>query len=938
MNLFVFEKIFQKKWMVASLFIGTLLFLSIVLVNPLYVNGALQKMFGDRMDIRKMELETEPMYGEYQSMINADEGYVEQKTQVKSVIDMAFSNVSGVSCQDVYTYMTRELAGNSNYREKGRVEWITITAMPGFEEHISILAGESLSDTEEGVIPCMMNVKAMQKGRYIIGEEIQFEVLPYRFRIVGFFEQNEDSFWLKKEADYGKHIFVREEDFDKLALGNITVTGDRIYDYTKVSYRSVADIYEQCNKNTDSNLIYGFLPAFKTFLEESEKVRVIMFLLQIPSMVLLLLFLYMVAAKMQDMEHGEITMLKSRGASGFQVVLVYLMQAVLITLVSAIFAVPLSVLMTRIVGLSNSFMEFVDRKVLPASFSKDAVILLALAMLFCILAMTLPVLGKSKMTIVEQKRKNRKSALWKRCGMDFICLAVSLYFYYSYNRQLSTIMEGMKQGQGTDPMLFLGSSLFILGCALLFTRVIPVLMNLIYKIFKKFWSVGMYTAFLEVIRNRERQSFVIILLICTVSLGIFNANTARTLNQGEEENIRYKAGADVVFREEFDSNLKKIRFTIGQGTEPYKAGSIIYKEPDSFAYGELDSYIESMTKVYREENVSVKGIADFYTKQDKKVKNITMEPGDAVLMGIHTKEFGETAYMPDEILEKHWYEYLNAMAQNPYGVLVSKNAKAKFGLEIGDCIQYTRFDVLDRVDGSARGVIVGFVDYFPGYNPVEYIMREDGTYERKEKFVIVANYGLMENSLGSMTYERWIKWNNSHSYLYDYSREKGIKYVSFTDAANNVVKMKNDPVFQETNGLLTLIFLVSLVICSIGFLIFQIMGLKERRLNFGVFRAMGLTMGELRGILIAEQCMTTLPAFLCGILTGWFTTILYTPLIAVSYATDMEKCLPVKIITNPQDMLRLSVILLFVFVVCFIVFCRSIKKLKVTQTLKMGEE
>ena len=53
-------------------------------------------------------------------------------------------------------------------------------------------------------------------------------------------------------------------------------------------------------------------------------------------------------------------------------------------------------------------------------------------------------------------------------------------------------------------------------------------------------------------------------------------------------------------------------------------------------------------------------------------------------MAIHTKEFGSVAWMRDGTLDKHWYHYLNDLADASQNVLVSSNAKTDFGLKIGD--------------------------------------------------------------------------------------------------------------------------------------------------------------------------------------------------------------------------------------------------------------
>lgn len=47
----------------------------------------------------------------------------------------------------------------------------------------------------------------------------------------------------------------------------------------------------------------------------------------------------------------------------------------------------------------------------------------------------------------------------------------------------------------------------------------------------------------------------------------------------------------------------------------------------------------------------------------------------ATVMGIHTKEFGENTHLSDALLAQPYYEYLNELAVEPEGVLLSSNCK-----------------------------------------------------------------------------------------------------------------------------------------------------------------------------------------------------------------------------------------------------------------------
>ena len=120
------------------------------------------------------------------------------------------------------------------------------------------------------------------------------------------------------------------------------------------------------------------------------------------------------------------------------------------------------------------------------------------------------------------------------------------------------------------------------------------------------------------------------------------------------------------------------------------------------------------------------------------------------LMGIHTKEFGETAWFDESLLPVHWYEYLNAMSQNASAVLLSENMQA-LGYELGDVLYYR-----NGQGKSARGIVYGFVPYWPGYTPTISTKGSDGLYKETEQYLIVAHLSQLQASFGITPYELWL--------------------------------------------------------------------------------------------------------------------------------------------------------------------------------------
>ena len=142
---------------------------------------------------------------------------------------------------------------------------------------------------------------------------------------------------------------------------------------------------------------------------------------------------------------------------------------------------------------------------------------------------------------------------------------------------------------------------------------------------------------------------------------------------------------------------------------------------------------------------------------------------------------------------------------------------------------------------------------------------------------------------------------------------------------------------QGTNGVLTMGFIVTILLCAIGYLIYWIMAIRERELMFGVLRACGFHKGELVHMLINEQIFCGVFSVLAGIGIGKLSSGMFVPILQQAYASE-NQVLPMKLITNAADMYRLygvisGAMLLALFVLVMILF-----KMNVTKALKLGEE
>ena len=936
---FVIRKMFSKKWMVLALLIGNILLVSITAGNPMYTQAMLQRTLTRNLEAL---IEEENIYPGLVSLYlkKASTGTA---TKSRTVIEQSeavaagFAGDFGLEAVETVRYLATATTGCEVdvYREDTKNVRLSLSTLSDMPDHIELVGGTLYSRTpdENGVIDVILSEAGAAYMKLVVGDVLTLPRLtdpqgePIRIRISGVFRNSadDDRYWVDAPSTYKQDCFMDPALFEEyfMAEEELACFMDGkwyvMLDYTAIRCDDVQDILDRTgayaetyNSRADIKYSDSFSETLTDYVSIAKKVNITLWVLQVPIFMLLAAFIFMVSRQMLDMERDEIAVIKSRGAARSQIMRMYLIESILISLAAYVIGVPLGVYLCQVVGSANAFLEFVRRSALPVEITRQALGYAGIASVFSICTMVFPALRYSRTSIVNQKRrKNRKSdtPMWQKLFLDVILLGIALYGLYSFNGQREILAARVQQGESLDPLLFLSSSIFMIGAGLLAVRIMPVIVWAVFRPFRKLWSPALYASFLRVLRARSSHGFIMVFLIMTIALGIFNAQAARTINQNSEDNIRYSVGADIVLRERWSDN------SAAMSDDPN--AELVYKEPD-FARYELLEGSEAIAQVYVNESVTVD-----VDKGD--VRNVR-------LMGINTKDFGETAWFKDGLLDTHWYNYLNAMSRNSRAVLVSSNFRDDYGCELGDSIVYR-----NENQKSQRGVIYGFVDYFPGYVPVTYELGEDGLYHEVEKYLVVGNLQQIQSTWGVEPYEVWLKNTGGSDYIYDFAQANGLKFEKFEDAGAQIVAGKNDPVLQGTNGILTVGFIVVLILCSVGFLIYWILSIKSRSLQFGIFRAMGMSMGEVIAMLLNEQLYISGLSIATGALVGHLTAKLYMPLIQIAYAAS-DNALPLELISRQSDSVRLFAVVGAVMLVCMVILGTLISRMKIAQALKLGED
>lgn len=923
---FMLAKLKHKKWMVLCLLIGNILLIAVSASQSIYKTASFERMFEEEFD-RKLEKTGKWPFMLRTTAITALPETAEEKFQ-KSV-EIAKDYNLPIKLSRFHFRIREEVAKSTFEREDMDSIRMSIGIITGMEERIELIAGRMYEDTgDENLIEVIVNQEALKQMDVLLDEVLVLEKVqnenkePLYVKIVGIFVpiDKNDIYWTDSQADMGQECFMMQDLFletfcDREHYG-YELRYDTLFDYENIDSKQAEGIQKKTNKWLNAKIESmniqrpEYMEILDTFLQKEKKISATLFILQIPCLVLLCAFLFMISEQMLRMEQNEISMLKSRGAKRGQILGLYFMQSTLIAACGLVIGLPVGMFLCSLLGSAGAFLEFNTNAMLPTQLTSEAIVYGLVAMGVSVAMTVLPVVKYSGVSIVNLKQRSQKitKPFWQKCFLDLILIALAGYAYYNFSKTQANVREQVLRGESLDPFLYFGATFFILGLGLLFLRLHPLFIKLLYSIRKKRLSSAAYMSFLSTIRTSAKQQFIMLFMILTVAFGIFYATIARTILQNAENNLSYFTPVDVVMQERWKDNSA----IVGTGEDSL----VEYYEPDFGGYESIEG-LTGITKVLQDKVRIIGGKASIKS--------------ECSIMGINTKEFGEMVDMPDNLLPLDFYDYLNALANTPNGVLLSENMRKEYGYEIGNTV------LINLKNRKFSLQVVGFVNYWPTYQSKVYSINKDNEIMVEDEYLLVANLSYVQRKADVTPYAIWMNFEEETDGFYSYVKENDIKVKSYTDMIVAKEDLRKDTLFQGTNGILSLSFIVILLLCAVGYLIYWILSIRSRELLFGILRAMGMSKNEVFHILLNEQIFCGILSVLTGVGIGAAAAILYVPIIQNAYAAT-DQMLPLELVCQTGDLVKLFGTVVAVLIICITVLLRIVSKSNITGALKLGED
>jgi len=640
---------------------------------------------------------------------------------------------------------------------------------------------------------------------------------------------------------------------------------------------------------------------------------------------LALLFVGAMASLLVEGQSQDIATLKSRGASGMQMLSVVSLQGGLLALLALVagpyLAIQLALALVRWFIPASVLAEAgVSPDYLATLATPQAALLPALAgAALGVAAVAVAALQWARLGVLafrrEQGRPSRQP-LWRRYYLD-VALAVLCFAGYLELGQFGGANTRLQLGGGSSPLLLIAPALLLVTGALLVLRLIPVGAALGARAAARGRGLTTMLAFAQVERNPNRYSRMTLLLVLAVGLGLFALTFDASLAQSAHDRAAYDTGAD-------ERLVMRTPIVSGQ---------------DRQFLAQLQALpgVQAASRVYRSR------------------ANTTSDAGHLTTdtLGIDPATFGQvaqgTSWRSDFAamslqsllgdLNAHASGVSAGSASAPIYALVSQHFADQLALRVGDRFS---LQLYETIFSSTSFVVGRIVQEFPTLYPAH---SEGG-------FIVVnlADYlsavqpALANGAPPVGPNEFWLKTSADpaqHTALLQALHRSEFNVDTVLDLRQAEVATESNPIGTGIRGLLVVGAITAALLAVLGSMIQALLATRQRATQFAILRTLGTARRQLAGLLLSEQVIVYLFGLVGGSLLGLLLTTATLPYLQFSDTLIDPSRIgvpPYVLVLNPMGMLFFYAALLGAFTLALLIAARYAATIGLGQALRLGED
>jgi putative ABC transport system permease protein len=739
------------------------------------------------------------------------------------------------------------------------LEWVGIGFLSDLADHITLLEGAfpaPPSPTDQAMEVLLHHKLADELGLQV-GEE---------------YINPEETYWFYQPDAFDRVLAVPETSFHQriapMLTGEVYVAvWSLLLDGSGVHTEDVAPLLGRISfaetraasllPNTD--LYVSPAEAMEKYRSQAYLLTILLSVFAVPVLGLILYFVALTAGMAVRRQQTEIAVLRSRGTSRWQVMGVYLLEGLALGAVALGLGILLGQGIALAMGQIRSFLTLVRRPPLSVFLSWSSLRFAFGAVALTMLTTLLPALSAAGHTIVTHKQEQARALrrpVWQRYFLDLFLLAPPLYGYYLL-RQRGTISVNLGGGATSDPfqnpLLFLVPTLFIFALGLLFIRLFPLLMSALAWIADWLPGTPLVLALRHLARSSRHYTGPLLLLILTLGLAAFTASMALTLDDHLVDRVYYEVGSDLRLAES------------GESTESPQnpLGSQPALEEEEEELGPKWLFLPVSDHLLVEGVQAAARVGEYHAQSSLGNRE------EGIFVGVDRIDFPHVAFFRHDFAPDSLGGLMNLLALDSRALLVERGFLARNALNIGDPLRLELTMIGQQ--RTVEFVVAGVLDLFPTQYP------EDGPF-------FVGNLDYAFQQMGDeYPYDVWLAvvGERPAEQIVTDLREIGFFVMSDDDARQMILQEQTQPARQGLFGVLSVGFLAAAGLTVLGFLLYAVFSFRQRFIELGVLRAIGLSVGQMAAFLAGEQLALIVTGAAAGTGLGVWASRLFIPFLQV---------------------------------------------------------
>ncbi|KAA3663983.1 MAG: ABC transporter permease [Chloroflexi bacterium] len=828
-----------------------------------------------------------------------------------------------------------------DFNENEPLIWSNIGFVTELEGHIRLVEGRYPAGGEAAAVEVIISQSIADRLGLQVNESYRLfgdgnTQLP--IQVVGVWQAQDQTapFWFYQPDAFAEMLLTSEEQFEYTVVPSLetpvsTAVWYQIYDGGRIRPASVTSFLQNVAvvEARVTALLGGTtldaspVTALQDYGRSNNLLTLTLTIFSIPLIGIILYFISLIANMVVTRDASEIAVWHSRGTTRGQIIGVYLFEGLVIGGVGLMGGIWLAIQIARLIGRTRTFL---DPNILSGNGTEALTpVLSGMAVLYgligvglALLALLIPVFFTSAHTIVTMRRQQARALLpplWQRYFLDVLLLIPPLYGWYQLDQRGTITLLGSGRDPFANPLLFLVPVLFCFSLALLALRFFPLLLGALAWLATRLPGTTLLLILRQLARAAAQYSGPLMLLSLTTSLASFTASMAVTLDTHLADQVYYQVGADL--------NLTELGENTEQNNQQQGAmGQLVPEttsQPDSS--DEPRWLFLPVTDHLLVDGVQTATRVGEYTA----VSSIGGRQQSGHILGVDRVDFTQVAFFrPDFAGNEALGGLMNRLAVEQDHVLVSRDFLTRNSLQVGDPLRLTIGAAGEFA--NAEFTIAGPLDLFPTQYP------QDGPF-------FVANLDHLHEALGgTFPYNVWLQTESvvPGTQIVEGVRDLGFAVVTAQNARDRILQEQTRPERQGLFGLLSVGFMAAALLTVLGFLIYAVVSFRQRTIQLGMLRAIGLSVRQMAVYLAGEQAMLIATGIGLGTGLGVGASRLYIPFLQVG--EGKTSLTPPFIVHIAWEQLGAIYILFgIMFVVAVLVLIALAARMRVFEAVKLGE-